>query len=509
MPFVGADYSATLRGDRGMIRNGRVSARARLRRWHDAGAVHKHAGHSVRETKGSRMTKTQNPAPVAIDGTTAYVAPVPDGIGATVELALSAAGGERVRHVVVTGARPGGTDRRQREWVAASGEWFATSEPYVAPSTLRVTLAGGGRQVHVSRAEPWFGVDAEPDVCGEAMRVLRHVAAGVGVRASGTPGRTGLAMLRAGWTERGQVWGECPTDVAELLRATSGQGRFQLFDAGRQGHRLVVGVDARFQYAALATMEMPVGEPEHVNGIADADKYLPAWCQVEFTPAGGPFGLLGVMGDQLRGWTYPTTGGPYVAWCSGAELMLAEQHGYRCRVLQAYVWRQRARPLAAWAGRLIREREHVATLPLRPAVVAAVRAGHRGMVIQAVGMMHGRPPARQCIAGTPAEIPAEARAIRRDGDVWRYQLDGTPAAGAIIRPDWSTRIWSLARYRLAANMLAQRRTVIACALDGFYVAGEPDIAADDGRAGRWRESGRWSNVPACESLADLYAVTRG
>jgi hypothetical protein len=454
------------------------------------------------------MTKLSNP--VAVDGTTAYVVADPAGIGATIGRALDVEHqGQQVRHVVVTGARPGGTGRGLREWVNATGGWFLAGDPYVTPNALRVSLAGEGRTMHVSRAESWFGL-AEPDTCVEAMRVVRHVVASGGARVTSTPGRTGLALLRAMWANRGQEWEACPPEVCELLRSTSGQGRFELFDAGRVTNRKVVAVDARFQYAALARTEMPIGEPLHLTRGQDApNPFWPAWCEVDFWPNGGPIGLLGVMTDERRGWEYPTTGGPFRTWCSGAELMLANTHGYRCEVQQAYVWPNRAKPLAAWADKLIRERERVATLPLGPGVVDAVRGALRGLVIQAVGMMHGRPPGRQCIAGTPAEIPPDAYQIKRDGDVWRYTMAGEPAAGSIVRPEWSTRIWSLARYRLASQMIAQPRPVIACALDGFYVAGEPHVAAETGRAGEWRQAGRWSNVPALENLGDLYRVTRG
>lgn len=438
-----------------------------------------------------------------IDGNTAYVMPGPS-IGATADAAL-AAGGGAIRHVVVCGPSAG-AGRAAREWANDTGAWSPAGVPYLAPAAMRAALYCDGAQVNVSRAAAWFG-DVGPVTAAAAMRTIRHIAGRKGARVYATPGRTGAAMLRAIWHRQGVELDPCPVEVAELLRSTSGQGRFQLFEPAAAGGRRLYGVDARFQYAALAGTELPGGEPVEVVG-APADPYAPAWCEVEFEPA-GPIGVLGVPTGERRAWHWPTSGGPYVAWCSGAELMAAVRAGYRVTVRRAIVWPVRRRYLGEWSAYLIRERERAAGLPIEPAVVAAVRYGLRAMVIQTVGMMHGRAPARQCSAGHPSEIPADASRIRRSGDRWLYDMPGEPSATAINRPEWSTAIWGLARARLAGQMLAQRAPVVACALDGFYTAGKPVVADDNGRAGQWRASGSWRNWPALSTMSDLYGVTGG
>lgn len=411
------------------------------------------------------------------EGTTVYTLPNPAGVGATVD-----AVGDDVKHVVICG-RVGGTSTA-RAWLAAVGGSWLPVGGYVGRNTLRGSLIGEGRRVTVSSAEPWFGV-VEPSTAAEAMRFVRHVCAPLGVRPVRSPGFTGRQLIEAIWRKGGAEFPTLAPELAELLRITSGQGRFEVFGANAGGGSVLVGVDARFQYGALAMLELPVGAAVEVEG--EPDEYAPSWCQVEFIPAAGPVGLLGVDVGGRHGWSWPTFGGPFSTWCSGAELQLARRHGYNVRVLRAIVWPSRGRPLATWANLLDKARERVGNLPLDAAVIAASRSALRAMLVQAVGTFHAEP--------APSRLPTASVVSNR--------------LGAESRPEWSTAIWATARARLATRMIEQSAPVVACALDGFYVAGEPELPTDSGRAGQWRETSRVFDWPNISNMSDIYQLGKG
>lgn len=426
-------------------------------------------------------TQTANPetAEAVTDGTTVYVMPDPAGLGATLERAVSVAD-RAPRHVVVCGPRPGAGKSGAMAWASEQGAWFQTRAPHITRSSFRGGYARDGITVHVSRVEPWFG-DVLPGDAADAMRVLRHVCAKVDVRPTGTPGQTGRRMLEQMWSRSGASFPECPAPVAELLRDTSGQGRFQLFARPDDAGAVLVGVDARFQYGALAQLELPTGVPFETT---DPDPYAPQWCEIEFEPVDvAGVGLLPVKG--LGGWHYPIDGGPHRTWASGAEIHLAREHGYRITVRRAIVWPNKSRTLAPFARLLATQRDRIESLPLPEGVRSAARSGLRAILVQTVGALHGRNGASSvCVASATQ----------------------TEGASFVPRPEWSTAIYGLARSRLAGQMIAQTAPVVACALDGFYVAGEPVVPADDGAAGRWREVGRWGAWSNLRTLADVYAV---
>ncbi len=433
------------------------------------------AGTERRNTSTTRKARER----MEQDGTTVYTLADPAGIGATVDAA-----GPAARHVVICG-RVGGA-ASARAWIESTGQWMAAGAPYVGRNNLRASLIGGGRSVTVSSVEPWFGV-VEPETAAGAMRYMRHVCAAYGVRPARSPGFTGQRLLAATWEKSGRDWPTVAPDIADLLRTTSGQGRFEVFGANAGGGPLLVGVDARFQYGALAALELPSGVPVELAAGVEPDEWAPSWCHVEFQPAAGAVGLLGVDVGGRHGWSWPTFGGPFTTWCSGAELQLARRGGYRVRVLRAIVWPERSRPLATWATFIGKEREHVEQLPLPAPVIAAARAGLRAMLVQAVGALHSRPS-------------APGRFVSASVDINR------PGAGSFFHPEWSTAIWAAARCRLASRMTEQTAPVVACALDGFYVAGEPVLPADNGKAGQWRETSRRGQWPAVRNMSDIYQL---
>lgn len=416
-----------------------------------------------------------------IDGSTAYVAIDAAGIGATVDAALAADSSGQVRHVAVCGPRPGAGKTGAEAWAAQLGRWLPVAQPHVTRSALRAGLVADGRRVHVSRIEPWFGEHVEPEHAAEAMRYVRHVAGVVGVRPVGTPGATGRLMLGAMWARSSSSWAELPAELRELLRSTSGQGRFQVFPAGAAGGAELVSVDARFQYGALAALELPVGVPADIAGEPD-DEYAPSWCQLDFVPA-GPLAMLPVKYGAH--WSWPTDGGPYRTWASGAEVQAARRAGYQVTVLRSIVWPAKARPLAPWARLISKHRARVDTLPLADGVKAAARAGLRSIVVQTIGQLHG---------GGASPVPFASA----------NETGGAPPS--FDRPEWSTAIYAMARARLAQVMSKQTAPLVACSLDGFHVAGEPVLSVDDGADGRWRVVARYQDWQPVRNMADLYGL---
>lgn len=396
-----------------------------------------------------------------------------------------------------------------RAWVDASGEWAPLARPYIGTTALSVKVGAYGREVELRRASSWFGPEASPDDCAGAVRHVRHAVGKVGARVKATPAHTGLAMLSAIHLASGHVYEPMTGDVQTALRSTSGQGRFELFPRAAKRGRTLVKVDARFQYAALCSAsELPVGDPDEVRG--EPDEFARGWVEVEFAVPrdGPPIGLLGVY--EGGHWSYPTTG-KHRTWCALAEVQLARRHGYKVRTLRGYVWRHKARALARWSNHLTRERERVSGLSVPTGERDAARAALRSILVQTVGMMHGRDARSTGTVDTPQEIPDDASAIRRLSDGrWTFETS-RPALNRIAdsHPEWTVQLYALARVRLATQLLRQPATkLVGCALDAYYVAGEPALDDDDGRTGRFRTAGRYPSFPAMATLRDLYTATK-
>lgn len=406
----------------------------------------------------------------------------------------------RFERVVLTGERPGDSNRVLRGWLGRLGHWVQIGTPYIGPSTIRLRVGRDGREVAVTWSAAWFGAVSDPDAVAAATMTLRHVCGRAGARMVGTPATTGLAMLRHYWTDRDWDFPTIDPEIQSAIRSTSGQGRFELFERGRRrGGNSLLSIDARFQYAAIArTLELGVGEPLRL-GPNEPAPYAAAWVNVDViidADQAPPFGLLGVASDGA-GWHYPARG-RFRTWAHWCEVELARQHGYTCEVVDGWVWPKRARALAGWASNLIRERDRADS--------PAVRAGCRNLAIQTIGALHGRDVRREYVVGDTAEIPADADGwAPTDDGRWRYTVREASNRNAYAHPEWTSHIWAVARGRLARQMLRTNpEHLVACALDSIYVTKAPPLAVDEGKAGAWRQTGHVGRWQAFGSMTDVY-----
>lgn len=208
-----------------------------------------------------------------------------------------------------------------------------------------------------------------------------------------------------------------------------------------------------------------------------------------------PIGLLPYHLDGKR-WTWPREG-KWSGWCSGAEVHLARQHGYRVEVERAVVWPARRAVMRGWAEHLVAQRDRIGGLPIAPPVAEAARYAVRALAIGCIGSLHTCYSDAQVSHGNMIGPTSQSPAPTSVGPGSR-----------LVRPEWSAAIWALARTRLARVMLAQTSPVLGCTLDGFYVGGLAQLGEDRGRAGHFRieRQGQWPEP--ITSLPELYAMSR-
>lgn len=411
--------------------------------------------------------------------------------------------------VVMTGPRPGTTAAGDRAWYCGElppGWTPAEGGHYLGGATpIGKYTAPDGRRVAVHRAADWFGEgDYGPAAVEAAMAELAGVLGGPLLATAATTGRE---LLLRSLPEREEGWPVLSEEHQTLLRSISGQGRSEVFDLGRPELPELHEYDGRFMYSALC-WGLGAGPAELVERPSWEPRAR-AWYEVCATvPAGwsGP-GLLGVKDDDGETWRYPAQPGEaFYTWADGAELFMAERHGWRFTVLrQLRLTDSKANPLGGWADRLVKARDACA-LPL------AAKAC-RSILLKTVGTLHGRPHTI-----TKTVHRSEARAIPDEADVDEYgdQLVYTVQAGqawpAMCHPEWSAGVWARCRARLLSGpggtgaLHLQAGEVVAFRTDAVYVtARQPSWeAADDGATGRLQyRGGTTEPLPAPTTTAAL------
>lgn len=426
-------------------------------------------------------------------------APAPGTIGGLLDSLA-----DDVQRVYLVGTRPGaGTAAGFRSWVFgelpegwvhdARGHYLESSESPV----LRYAL--GKRRVEVHRAASWFGEGAySVDDARDAYDATRTLIEGAfeGCTLVGTPATTGRELF-VHTIPRGHEYPVLSAELQELIRATSGQHRYDPTDAelGARGGTLpgLFELDGRFMFAGCA-WGGAVGVPtrDTCDTFAGGAR---ARYRVTFTvPREWPhLGILGVREPGGR-WVYPraprATG---ETWADGCAVELALKHGWRVVIHERIIWAT-GKPLDAWADRLVRVRESVTG---GDRVSALVRGALRRLVLTSIGAFWGTAAAVTHEAPLSAGMPRGEHVdnLRAEGAFWVWTERGDQGWAALAHPEWSAHVWALAQRRLldaptgtktrAGVLHVDPATVVALRADAVYLT-EPPAWPDDGRSGRFR-----------------------
>lgn len=363
-----------------------------------------------------------------------------------------------------------------------------------------VTCEGG---TQVSYAGHWFGDDTY--TCAQAAsmwarleQLLQAEWRDDGVSLLMTPATTGRDLWARTIPAGG--WPVMSPSTQVIVRASSGQGRMETFRHRESPARLrqVYEYDARMCYVALMH-SLPVGEPELLTGAEaagwyQAHPYAEARYQVTWqAPAGWDRpGILPAHAEGTeRDWCWPMRS-DRPSWCSGAELFVAERHGWQVQHHGALVWHAQAGVLDTWRERLLRV---LAVTQRYPEPFAGMmRTALRGLLLHTLGSFHGAPHPVTA-TGSLDDVPEDAQGVRALPDgrfTWRTVQ--APKWAEMVHPEWSATVWGRARARLlyghrgATGVLTiDPRHIVAMRTDAVYTS-EPTHWdwLDDGKAGRYR-----------------------
>ncbi len=378
-----------------------------------------------------------------------------------------------------------------------------------------------GRCAEVRPASEWFGRGSFTAADASEAWVLLHDL--VAERWAGRPAllSSPAATGRDLWVRQlsaSEEWPAPPPDVADMIRAGSGQGRSEVVELeGRDSLPWLVEMDGRLMYLALMR-ELPGRFVDVVEGHPETfDPYERARYLVEVTvPAGwAHVGLVGRRADAGR-WEYPRVPGEtWETWCDGVELQLLENRGWPFVVRRRIVF-QRGRPLDRWAARMLGA---IGTAPsmLRysPRAREMAAGALRLVAISALGGFQGRPFLVDRSAPLHEGPPgAGARNVRVAEGRYHWQEPTPPREPWSVQPHWPASVWARSRVRLlthrgrAGALHVPLSTVVAMRTDALYLTVDPTEAWEsDGRPGvlrrKWWRAGP---MPAPTSVRELLAL---
>lgn len=409
------------------------------------------------------------------------------------------AGAERV---YVVGAAPAAA-----ECAGLAGEIGASV--YLDGHWPTLRFAGGAS---IRCAAQWTGSDSH------SIEETRAILDRIGVQIRRRFGSSAVMLATPATTGRdlwlrvaGEQWPVMSAPMQTEIRATSTQGRIELFRPREATAEHLYAWDMRIAYSAVLR-GLPIGEPVELGGaagaaLAEANPYARARFRVSWkAPAEWDHvGILPAEGDP-RSWPMAGEG-----WADGAEVRLALVHGWKVNVSRAFVWERSADPLSPWERRItaaIRDAESAGDRPMRHA--------WRAMLLQAIGAFHGAPRRHTVIGSDP---PADAENLRFLDDGIMAWIERRPAAWpSLSHPEWSSMVWARTRARLlsgpgGSGMLSlDPRTVVACRTDAIYTTNDrPASWPDDGAPGRFRlkahtfKAGRRWPTTSAELLREIEA----
>lgn len=401
------------------------------------------------------------------------------------------------------------------------GDYLTDGGAWAARYVRRDAAGNVCQRVELLPAGAWWG-DAPLSV-EQAAQAWGLLNAGIAARWPGavalsTPGTTGRDLVLRSLPD-GAAFPVPDRDAAAAIRASTGQGRIELFPPAVEQLDALHVYDARLAYAACA-WELGSGvvawddRPE----VATRGRY-----RVTVTVPDGwdHVGLLGVH-DDAGGWRWPNEPGErFQTWAEASELHLADAHGWRYEVHERIVY-ERGRPLDRWARQLVELRDSVTRSGVPVELHEPLRAAVRSILLHGIGAMHGAP--RRVTRSVPVDqadaVPAGAAGVRVAGDALVYSVTEPPAWGDLAHPEWCAQVWARARVRLldaptgtatirAGALNVARDSVVAMRTDALYLSRDP-AWPDDGKVGRFRRAGHIAGpVPWPASNVELLRLRDG
>ena len=413
------------------------------------------------------------------------------------------------RHrIYLVGSRPGadGTRAGFESWAFLQRlpRGWSADRHYLGNPMLPVLrfVHDDGRRVEIHRAASWFGEgDYATTEARDALRLVQRVLqdewGSDDVIVLATPATTGRDLIQRSIPKDVEI-PVLDDGLQELIRATSGQGRWEFFDHGDEELPGLHGWDMRFSYAAF-TWGLGVGPAELIEG-GDFEPYARGRTRARVTvPADwNHVGLLGVPND-VGSWDYPAApGARFEGWWDNAELHLAAEHGWSFEVVEQ-IRLSDGRPLDTWRDKLVRCRERVAMFAERgdvtPAVAELARGAFRNLVLHTVGALHARssPVTKTLPREAMDELPADAGpTLRPVGEQWVWEEPRSAAWREMAHPEWSSAVWARCRARLMLHrptntgaLTVPKSSLVALRTDAVYLASPPPWT-DSGKVGALR-----------------------
>lgn len=346
---------------------------------------------------------------------------------------------------------------------------------------------------YVTEAAQWFGKAAVEEAgAAHCARVWQWLTAAVQhywhdpkIVLLATPASTGRDLWLRSIPPNHPGWEVLDSEHQDWIRSSAHQGRIELMPRAQDTIEELIESDLRLAYLAVAR-NLPMGRPTMRQSpeVSEFAARQPSRWEIEFTvPKSWKLpGLLPVMGAH-GSWSYPVRG-THSAVIDGCELQLALQHGWKVTASKALLWPESGDPLRAFIDRL--QRILSDSLRHSPLTQTLVRSAVRALALHTIGSLHGAPH-RVTRTGSADEVPADAERLQvlDDGSLqWVEQQ--APQWAETVHPEWSTHIWARARYRVALPLLAAPvGSIVAVRTDAIYSTNLLDVAADDGKAGRW------------------------
>lgn len=394
-----------------------------------------------------------------------------------------------------------------------------------------------GDVVELHRSTSWgFDEDDKPRQVLDALALLDVQLADVFdeyARCLTTPATTGRDLWLRSIPYGHEGYPTLAGDVQELIRTTSGQGRWQVVRARccdgclppreSDGNVAAVlhGFDMRFGYAALL-WGLGVG-PAQVDDVDEYAGMRRGRYQVTFTVPDGweHVGLLPVPRDDGR-WHYPNRpGSTWTTWVDGAELHVAYAHGWHDVTIKRRILLHNGRPLDGWQSRLLETRERLRDVyrsgDVDRATVCAAADAVRMILLTALGAFHGarHNVTHEAPLDEPESIDPDARGLRQVDGRWMWNEEQPAAWPETSHPEWSSAVWARCRARMLDHSRASTgalhvpyEAVVGIRQDGLYLTCDPGWN-DDGKVGTLRHDWRSSRpVPVPATVSELMEARR-